>query len=234
MENVDIERAIACSWSRLKANPAFYILGLMIAVLVSSAVASLVVGPLCFVSWGLHIFGIHWLDFAVVGMAFSIKCLVFMPLLVGYLRGIRREAEGETASIADLFTGFRDYASVVVFSAVMGALLAIGFAFFFVPGLLLCPVLSMGLYYLAEGFTGSFGIDAIVKAFKSWSIKLELVIIVVLAASLLSGLLLCCVGLVVTVPLGIAVVWRLCRQFSDGQNASLSSNPGDEQIGTPS
>ena len=237
MNNVNIEKAISYAWARLKANPAFYILGLVITVLVSTTLTSLVVGPLAFASLVLNIFSAkvsHLVDCLAALLLFVMKCLVFAPLLVGYLKGIRREAEGETASIADLFSGFRDYPSVVVFSAVMGCLLAIGFAFFVVPGLLLCPVLSMGLYYLSEGVTGSYGIDAIIKAFKNWSIGLELFILVVLAASFLSGLVLCCVGVVLTVPLGVTAVWHLCRQFSDGQDAAPAANPQDEQIGTPS
>lgn len=237
MENVNLEKAIAYAWHRMKVNPAFHILGLLVSLLVSGTVASIVVGPLAVASWSLNFLfskGFHWMELLVVLLAFSIKCLVFTPLLVGYLKGIRREAEGETASVADLLSGFRNYVSVVVFGAVMGSLLALGFAFFVLPGLLLCPVLSMGLYYLSEDVTGSFGIDAIVRAFRSWSVKLELMILVVLAAAFMSGILICCVGLVVTVPLGVAVVWHLCRQFADGQDAAPSANPTDEQIGSPS
>jgi uncharacterized membrane protein len=236
MEDVSIESAASYAWGRLKANPAFHIFGLLLAFLIASAVGSLVVGPVAMLSGALNFFfskGFHWMELLVVALAFAVKCMVLAPLLVGYLKGIRKEAAGETAGIVDIFTGFSNYASTVVFSAVMGATLAVGFACFFVPGLLLCPVFSMGLYYLAEGVTGSYGVDAIVKAFKNWSFGLEVFIIVVLVGSLLAGLLLCCVGTLITVPLGVVACWSLCRQFDEARRAA-KANADDEQIGTPS
>jgi uncharacterized membrane protein len=235
MEKIDLKKALSFAWERLRANPVFYVLGLFIAFMAFSVISSAVVGPIAFASFVLNIFSgklAHLIDCISAALLFVLKCLVLAPLFIGYLKGIRKEYEGGEATIADLFSGFQNYASVIVFSAVMGLMLLAGFAFFILPGLLLCPVFSMGLYYFAEGETGSFGLDAIVKAFKSWSIGLELAALVVFLAAGLAGLLLCCVGLLVTAPLAVATVWHLCRQFA---SASPCSKPqSDEQIGSPS
>jgi len=235
MENIDIKKALDFAFGRLKANASYYIFGFLITILAFSALTTIVVAPVAFTSKVLNFFfskGFHWMELVVFVMTFAMKCLVLMPLLVGYLRGIGREARGETATFMDLFSGFSDYLSIVIFSAVMGCLLIAGFSLFVIPGLLLCPVLSLGLYYLATGVTGTYGIDAIVKAFKNWSLRLELVILLVLCASFAAGVVVCCVGLVLTIPIGVATVWHLCNQYATGESPKAKAS--QDEIGTPS
>ena len=245
MSGIDLKKAFAFAWSSFKGNLPFYILGLLIALLAFSTLFGIVAAPLKAVSWLLHFLfqGVAgWIDSLVALIAFALKCLVFAPLFVGFLKGIKKEADepGEKASVADLFLGFQGYLSTVVFSAVMMVMLyiaaSIGAALLpwlsFLPVLLLCPVLSLGLYYLAEGCSGSLGLEAIIKAFKNWSLLLELMIIIAMMASIAVGFAICCVGLLATVPLGIATCWHLCRQHDQGPGPSLKGEQAE--IGTPS
>ncbi len=243
MDRINVDEALKYAVGRVKANPAFYILGFLIALLIPLTVSALIITPVSAFFSFVHLFfkaGSSLTHLIILALKFSIFCFVSGPLFFGYLKGIKKEADGGHASLMDVFSGVKELGPVVVFNATVSILTSIGFMLYLIPGILLLPIMPMGLYFLSEGLTSSYGVDAIIKAFRNWSLKLELLILVVFGASVLAGCLLCCgIGLAVTLPIAMVMVWTLCRQAYGARPeppAAPAAPPSvtEDQIGTPS
>jgi len=238
MDRINVDEALKNAIGKVKANPAFYILGFLIVMLIPSAISTMVVMPASLFFKFVHLFfkaGTGFTNLIITALNFSVFCFVSAPLLFGFLKGVKKEADGGRADFLDIFSGLKELGPVVVFNATVSVITSIGFMLYLIPGILLLPIMPIGLYFLSEGLTSSYGVDAIIKAFKSWSLKMELLILVVYAASVLTGFILCCgIGLILTMPIGTTMIWLLCRQAYSLPPEPPPPPVTEDQIGTPS
>lgn len=149
---------------------------------------------------------------AVNSMTFGI---LIGPLLVGYFRMVKMDAAGGKAQIGDLFKGFDDLSAALVAGLIAIMTIGIGSIFCVIPGLVAAPLLPLSLYLVAEGEKD--GVNAIKRAWHAMSKNLveSVVYMLILGIIMFIGVLLCCVGLFVTVPLGVIGQYWLAKQLTD-------------------
>lgn len=96
----------------------------------------------------------------------------------------------------------------------------------FAVGLYLNPVYSLLSYDISEGRLNTKDVGGVKSVFMTFSLPLILwVFLAGLLASL--GLLVCCVGILVTAPAGMIIAWHVCRVFR-GDDAVTPSQPQEE------
>lgn len=139
--------------------------------------------------------------------------LLVAPMLVGYMRMIAKEHNGELSQIGDVFRGFDDF--VPAFVAGLISMLVLTFAFFlcFIPGLLILALPTVALYLVAQGER-----DGVVAFNRAWSIVTKNLGAAFWCAFVLSivgslGVLLCWVGVFLTAPLSMIGSYYMARQL---------------------
>lgn len=172
------------------------------------------------VSAGLDVFKknpityvLGWLVLAAVNsMTFGI---LIGPLMVGYFRMVKIDAEGGKAQIGDLFKGFEDISAGMVAGIISMLAIGIGSLFCILPGLVAAPLLPVSLYLVSEGEKD--GVKAVTRAWKAISGNLveAVVYMLVFAVMAFAGILLCCIGLFVTVPISVTGQYFLAKQLTD-------------------
>ena len=138
------------------------------------------------------------------------------PMVVGYLRMIKREDEGHKAEIADVFKGFDDFVPALLAVLLSSILVSIGFLLCFVPGLLIMALVPTAAYLVAVGEKD--GVNAIKRGWEA--VKANLLgaffcsLILGIVGSL--GALLCGVGMILTLPIAIIGMYHMAKQLTDG------------------
>lgn len=222
--NIDIGKAFSFALERIKANPAYYIVGGLIVSAISFAVSML--GNVLSFIWGFFI-GIFvrtlnlrgdiaqqvagilgGLGGAMIGMILG---FIVAPFFVGFFRGIKKEYEGGTAEIGDVFSALNIFIPSMLNYAVASLVVFVGFICCLIPGILLSPVIWLSIFFLARG--ESNGLDAFKKGFETLK-KAPILILwtIVLGIFAMLGLLACCVGVFVTVPMSAAALYVVFSQ----------------------
>ena len=153
-----------------------------------------------------------WLILAIVNAAtFGI---LIGPLIVGYFRMVKIDAAGGKASISDLFKGFDSLSPGLVAGIVSLVVIGVGSMLCVLPGLVAAPLLPLSLYLVAEGEED--GINAIKRAWHAMSAHIVEAVVYMLILSIIAfaGVLMCCVGLFVTVPISFIGQYWLARQMT--------------------
>lgn len=156
---------------------------------------------------------VAWLVLTIVNAAtFGI---LIGPLLVGYFRMVKIDAAGGKASIGDLFKGFDSLSPGLVAGIVSLVVIGVGSMLCVLPGLVAAPLLPLSLYLVAEGEED--GVNAIKRAWHVMSphIVESVVYMLILSVIAFAGVLMCCVGLFVTVPISVIGQYFLARQLTD-------------------
>lgn len=138
------------------------------------------------------------------------------PMMVGYMRMIKREDEGFKAEIADVFKGFDDFVPALLAVLLSSIIVGIGFMLCFVPGLLIMALVPVATYLVAVGEKD--GINAIKRAWDAVKANLLSAFLCGLVLAIIGsiGSLLCGVGIILTLPIAFIGSYHMAKQLTDG------------------
>ncbi len=138
------------------------------------------------------------------------------PMMVGYMRMIKREDEGTKAEIADVFKGFDDFVPALLAVFVSSIIVGIGFMLCFVPGLLIMALVPTAAYLVAVGEKD--GINAIKRAFDAIKANLLGSVFCALVLGIVGSIggILCGIGMILTLPIAFIGMYHMAKQLTDG------------------
>jgi uncharacterized membrane protein len=138
------------------------------------------------------------------------------PMMVGYMRMIKREDEGHKPEIADVFKGFDDFVPALLAVLMSSIIVAIGFMLCVIPGLLIMALVPTAAYLVAVG--ESDGINAIRRAFEAVKANLVSAFFCALVLGIVGsiGSILCGIGIILTLPIGFIGSYHMAKQLTDG------------------
>jgi hypothetical protein len=155
----------------------------------------------------------HIIALLLVGILSSIGMgLLTGPLMVGYMRMLMRQEQGEATSAGDVFKGFDDFVPGLIVGLLGSLIVSAGYAFCVIPGILLAPIMPFALYLVAAGEKD--GVAALKRAFELVQANLVPAAVCSFVLSLVAGLgvLGCFVGLLVTAPIAVIGTFHMARQ----------------------
>ena len=140
------------------------------------------------------------------------------PMMVGYKKMIKIEDEGGKPEIADVFKGFDDFVPALVSILVGSIIVGIGFLLCILPGLLLVAILPVAAYLVALGEKD--GINALKRAWDAVKGNLLSAFFCMLVLGIIGqlGLILCFVGVILTMPITFIGSYHMAKQLTDGGN----------------
>ncbi|WP_420880765.1 hypothetical protein [Rhodococcus sp. (in: high G+C Gram-positive bacteria)] len=198
---VSVGAALSYGWNRYKANPGVWIGILVIAFLISVAVS------LPF-SFGSNREFEDWSDLAA--SSFSVWQIIgnIVTAIVGYLisaaliRGALHEVDGRPPAFGSFFE-FKNVGAIIIASFLVGLMTAIGFVLLVIPGLILMFLTWWTLEFVVD--QNQDAITAIKSSFRAISSNWGMLLLLAITLFFLNilGVLLCLVGLLVTVPVSI-------------------------------
>lgn len=138
------------------------------------------------------------------------------PMIVGYMRMIKREDEGTKAEIADVFKGFDDFVPALLAVLVSSIIVGIGFMLCFIPGLLIMALVPTAAYLVAVGEKD--GINAIKRAWDAVKANLLGSVFCALVLGIVGSIggLLCGIGMIITLPIAFIGMYHMAKQLTDG------------------
>ena len=138
------------------------------------------------------------------------------PMMVGYMRMIKREDEGTKAEIADVFKGFDDFVPALLAVFVSSIIVGIGFMLCFIPGLLIMALVPTAAYLVAVGEKD--GINAIKRAFDAIKANLLGSVFCALVLGIVGSIggILCGIGMILTLPIAFIGMYHMAKQLTDG------------------
>lgn len=218
---------------RLTKNPVFYIVGFVVLMLVQVGLSQVGQGISfvwgCFLGVLFRLVGVNS-DAAQICAAVSgglIGVLVgalVAPFYVGYLKGIRKECQGITAQVEDVFSGFAGVTSICGNWLLCALVTLVGFVFCVIPAFVLWPMGIITSYFLARGQIE--GLTAFVNA---WNLLRKRPILIlwfnVLALFSILGIFVCCVGALFTMPVAMAAMCKLVEQALDEDSLGSALSP---------
>lgn len=145
--------------------------------------------------------------------------LLVGPMLVGYMRMIKIEDEGGQIEIADVFKGFDNFVPALLAVLVGSIIVSIGYMFCVLPGLLLMAIVPTAAYLVATGEAD--GINALKRAWEAVKSNLVGAFLCMLVLGIIGnlGLILCFVGVIVTLPIAFIGSYHMAKQLTDGGGA---------------
>ncbi len=153
----------------------------------------------------------------ISGVAFG---LLTGPMMVGYMRMIKAEDEGGKANIADVFRGFDDFVPSLLAVLVASIIVSIGYMLCILPGLLIMALVPTAAYLVAAGEQD--GIHAIKRAWEAIKGNLLGAFLCMLVLGIIGnlGLILCFVGIIITLPMAFIGSYHMAKQLTDGGTVS--------------
>lgn len=135
------------------------------------------------------------------------------PMLVGYMRMLRTEDNGGTIAFADVFKGFDDFVPSLLAVLLSSIIVSIGFMLCFVPGLLLMAMVPVAAYLVAIGEKD--GIAALKRAWEVVKGNLLSAFLCTLVLGIIGnlGVILCFVGLFITLPIAFIGSYHMAKQM---------------------
>lgn len=165
----------------------------------------------------------HIVTTLLIGIVGSVTAgLLTGPMMVGYMRMIKREDEGVKAEIADVFKGFDDFVPALLAVLLSSIAVGIGFMFCILPGLLIMALVPVATYLVAVGEKD--GINAIKRAWDA--VKANLMgaffcgLVLAIVGSL--GSFLCGIGIILTLPIAFIGSYHMAKQLTDGGDQPVS------------
>ncbi len=153
----------------------------------------------------------------ISGVAFG---LLTGPMMVGYMRMIKNEAEGGKAEIADVFKGFEDFVPSLLAVLVGSIIVSIGYMLCILPGLLIMAIVPTAAYLVAMGEKD--GIHALKRAWNAVKNNLLSAFLCMLVLGIIGnlGLILCFVGIIITLPIAFIGSYHMAMQLTDSGTVS--------------
>ncbi len=157
---------------------------------------------------------------AVVG-GFSAG-LLSGPMMVGYMRMVRKEEEGGKAEFVDVFRGFDDFVPALLAVLLSSIAVSVGFMLCFLPGLLIMALVPIAAYLVAEGEKD--GINAIQRAFAVLKANLMGAFFCTLVLGIVGslGAILCGVGMVITMPIAFIGSYHMAKQLTREDSLTIT------------
>lgn len=142
------------------------------------------------------------------------------PMVVGYMRMIKTEDEGGSIEIADVFKGFDSFVPALLAVLVGSIVVSIGYMLCILPGLLLMAIIPTAAYLVAVGEND--GILALKRAWTAVKGNLLGAFLCMLVLGIIGnlGLILCFVGIIVTMPIAFIGSYVMAKQLTDGGTVS--------------
>ncbi|MES2951484.1 MAG: hypothetical protein V4858_23375 [Pseudomonadota bacterium] len=159
----------------------------------------------------------HIVTSLLIGIVGGVSAgLLTGPMMVGYMRMIKREDEGTKAEIADVFKGFDDLVPALLAVLVSSIIVGIGFMLCIIPGLLIMALVPTAAYLVAVGEKD--GINAIKRAFDAIKENLLSSVLCALVLGIVGSIggLLCGVGMILTLPIAFIGSYHMAKQLTDG------------------
>ena len=188
-ESISPSEAVQFALNRFRANPIFYVL--------ASLVVALVVN--------------------IPGAGFW---LIAAPVLIGFYQCVRDEiATGKPASFLHIFRGFGQFVPALVIGLWGSLVVALGLLCCCIPGLVLLPVPFLA--FIVAGRERAGGLKALTRALRvvekdPWGLLASCVLLYLIG---LSGLLLCYVGVFITLPIMLIGMYRVADQMLSTEDA---------------
>ena len=142
------------------------------------------------------------------------------PMMVGYMRMIKIQDEGGKAEIADVFKGFEDFVPSLLAVLVGSIIVSIGYLLCILPGLLIMAIVPTAAYLVAAGEKD--GIHALKRAWNAVKDNLLGAFLCMLVLGIIGnlGLILCFVGIIITLPIAFIGSYHMAKQLTDGGTVS--------------
>jgi hypothetical protein len=146
--------------------------------------------------------------------------LVAAPLLIGFFQCIRAEAvAGTKPTVGAIFGGFRQFVPALLIGFWGSGMIMFGLACCCIPGIFLLPMPFFAFVTAARDQQG--GIRALTRAIRviekdPFGLFLACILLFIVG---LSGMLLCYVGMVLTLPIMLAGLYRVGDQMLESENA---------------
>ena len=235
---IDFGGSLSFAWERFKANPGFYLVGVLVIFgvsMVANVISQMIQGALMMMAGvGAGVAGggdnvaagAMFLAIGISAVVSMLLGLIVAPVYVGFFKGVKHEYEGGTAEIGEIFSGIGNTIPAILNYLLANLVVLLGFIFCIIPGILLSPVMMLSMYHIASG--ESKGIDALKKSFKTLKAAPILIIwnlVLGLIAAL--GVLACGIGLLVTIPLSFAAMYAVFRQAEGDPLPGTFDDGGD-------
>jgi uncharacterized membrane protein len=152
--------------------------------------------------------------------------------MVGYYRGIKKEYEGGTAEISDVFSAFDIIMPCLLNCIVANLIVIAGGICCIIPGILLSPLVNLSIFFLVKGETQ--GLNALKRSWETLK-KKPILILWTIALGIFAklGLLVCCVGVFATAPIAMCATYKLFQQ-AIGEDNKPAPVQTDENAPLPS
>ena len=152
------------------------------------------------------------LVFFISGVGFG---LLTGPMVVGYMRMLKIEDQGGKIEIADVFKGFDDFVPALLAVLVGSIIVSIGYMLCVLPGMLLTAILPTAAYLVATGEKD--GIAALKRAWVAVKGNLLGAFLCMLILGIIGnlGLILCFVGVIVTMPIAFIGSYQMAKQLTN-------------------
>jgi hypothetical protein len=217
---IDIGSCFNYGIEKFKQNMTFYIVGFLAIVGISIGIN--IIAQLLSFCWGFAIgllgskipLGVTAVKIISAGGGYLIGTLLgilIAPFMVGYYRGIKKEYEGGTAEITDVFSAFNITIPCLLNYMVANLIIILGVICCIIPGILLSPLMNLSIFFLAKNEIQ--GLDALKRSWETLK-KNPILILwnIVLSLFAALGLLACCVGIFATAPIAMCATYKLFQQ----------------------
>lgn len=147
------------------------------------------------------------------------------PMVVGYMKMIKIEDEGGKPEIADVFKGFENFVPALLAVLVGSIIVSIGYMLCVLPGMLLMAIIPTAAYLVA--CDENDGINALKRAWVAVKGNLLGAFFCMLILGIIGnlGVILCFVGIIVTLPIAFIGSYHMAKQLTDGgRNGNLAVN----------
>lgn len=142
--------------------------------------------------------------------------LLIGPILLGFFRAVKMINEGEKPDISVLFSGFQgnQFLPSLIAGILCVVAISIGSMLCIIPGLLVSPLLPLSIYLILLGETD--GVNAIKRSLPSLKVNLLMSVLVYLVLAIIGslGLVLCFIGVLLTLPITLAGTYKLAEQMA--------------------
>lgn len=217
---IDIGSCFNYGIEKFKQNMTFYVVGFLLIVGISIGIN--LIAQIVSFCWGFAVglvgAKIHLGEMAVKiiagGGGYIIATLLgilIAPFMVGYWKGIRKEYEGGTAEVADVFSAFDITIPCLINYAVANLVIIAGVICCVIPGILLSPLMNLSIFFLAKDEIQ--GLNALKRSWETLKKNPMLILwTIVLGLFAALGLIVCCVGILATAPISMIASYKLFQQ----------------------
>ncbi|MFA6291468.1 MAG: hypothetical protein WC637_06780 [Victivallales bacterium] len=244
--NIDIERCFNYGIEKFKQNMTYYVVGFL--AIVGIGIGIYIISLLFSFIWGfavnmigskihLNEMGINIISFGGSYIISALLWLIIIPFTVGYWKGIRKEYEGETVEITEVFSTFDIIIPCLLNCVVANLIVTAGVLLFIspiillavlmhlsyttsiliislcsiIPSVLLLPLSFLPVFFLVKDEIQ--GLNALKRSLKIFMKNPILILWTnILAIFAIIGLLVCCVGILATAPIAMCAMYKLFQQ----------------------